>query len=119
MNTRHPNGDSLRNLYPEIQPFETGMLDVGDGHDASFADVEAASINCRFANCTHTGEPGCAIQRAIAQGELDPAQLQSYRKLKKESEFLGMSHPERRRKDRAFGKIVRATVKAKGRWHDD
>ena len=98
---------------------ELGMLDVGDGLDASFADVEAASINCRFANCTHTGEPGCAIQRAIAQGELDPAQLQSYRKLKKESEFLGMSHPERRRKDRAFGKIVRATVKAKGRWHDD
>ena len=41
-----------------------------DDLDASFADVEAASIDCRFANCTHTGEPGCAIQRAIAQGEL-------------------------------------------------
>ena len=98
---------------------ELGMLDVSEGLDASFTDVEAYSSRCRFANCTHTSEPGCAIQAAIAQGALDPSHLQSYQKLRRESEFHGMSHPEKRKKDRAFGKIVRATVKAKGRWNDD
>lgn len=93
---------------------ELGMLGVSEGIDDSFADIQSYSLSCRYANCTHTSEPGCAIQSAIAQGELDPAHLQNYLKLKKESEFHEMSHLEKRKKDRAFGKFVRSVVKAKG-----
>ncbi len=71
---------------------ELGMLGVSEGIDDSFADIQSYSLSCRYANCTHTSEPGCAIQSAIARGELDPAHLQSHLKLKKESEFHEMSH---------------------------
>lgn len=98
---------------------ELGMLGVSEGINDSFADILAYSPNCRFANCTHTSEPGCAIQSAIVQGELDPAHLQNYLKLKKESEFHEMSHLEKRKKDRAFGKFVRSVTKAKGRQNKD
>lgn len=94
---------------------ELGMLGVSEGIDDSFADIQAYSRQCRFATCTHTSEPGCAIQSAIAQGELDPAHFQNYLKLKKESEFHDMSQLEKRKKDRAFGKLVRSVTKAKGK----
>lgn len=97
---------------------ELGMLGVSEGIDDSFADIQAHSTNCRFADCTHTGEPGCAIQRAIAQGELDPAHFQNYLKLKKESAFHDLSHLEKRNKDRAFGKLVRSVTKAKGKRNE-
>ena len=98
---------------------ELGMLGVSEGIDGGFGDIKAYAGQCRFADCTHTSEPGCAVQSAIAQGALDPAQLQSYLKLKKESEFNDMSQLERRRKDRAFGRLVRAVTKAKGRRAED
>ena len=98
---------------------ELGMLGVSEGIDDCFADIQAYSPNCRFANCTHSSEPGCAIQSAIAKGELDPAHLQHYLKLKTESEFHQMSHLEKRKKDRAFGKFVRSVTKAKGRQNRD
>ncbi|WP_321349066.1 ribosome small subunit-dependent GTPase A [Halopseudomonas oceani] len=94
---------------------ELGMLGVGEGIDDSFSDIQAYSHECRFANCTHTSEPGCAIREGIANGELDPEHFQNYLKLKKESEFHEMSNLERRRKDRAFGKFVRSVKKGKGR----
>ena len=97
---------------------ELGMLGAGEGIEDSFADIQAHSPHCRFVNCTHTSEPGCAIQNAIAQGDLDPAHLQSYLKLKKESDFHEMSHLEKRKKDRAFGKLVRSVTRAKGRRNE-
>jgi ribosome biogenesis GTPase len=97
---------------------ELGMLGVSQGIDDSFADIQAHSTNCRFADCTHTIEPGCAIQSAIAHGELDPAHFQSYMKLKNETAFHDMSHLEKRKKDRAFGKLVRSVTRAKGKRND-
>ena len=97
---------------------ELGMLGVSEGIDESFSDIQVYSLNCRFANCTHHNEPDCGVQRAIAQGELDSAHFQNYQKLKKESEFHDMSHLEKRKKDRAFGKFVRSVIKSKGRPND-
>lgn len=94
---------------------ELGMLGVNEGLDDSFANIQALSTNCRFANCTHTSEPGCAVQRAIALGELDAARFQNYLKLKRESEFHEMSYLEKRKKDRAFGQLVRSVKKARGK----
>lgn len=97
---------------------ELGMLGVSDGIDDHFADTLAYSPNCRFADCTHTSEPGCAIQSAIIQGELDPAHFHNYLKLKAESAFHDMSRLEKRKKDQAFGKLVRSVAKAKGRRNE-
>ncbi|WDF82639.1 ribosome small subunit-dependent GTPase A [Lacticaseibacillus pabuli] len=58
---------------------ELGLIDA-DVTD-TFADIAALAANCRFSDCQHQSEPGCAVQAAIAAGELDPARLASYRQL--------------------------------------
>jgi len=73
---------------------ELGMLAVSEGIAESFADIQAYAQDCRFADCTHEREPGCAIQRAIAQGELDQEHFRNYQKLKKETAFHDLSHRE-------------------------
>lgn len=65
---------------------ELGMWDSGDGINTAFADIEALSHACKYADCTHTAEPGCAVLRALADGTLDAARLASYRKLKTEND---------------------------------
>ena len=65
---------------------ELGMWDSGDGINTAFADIEALSHACRYADCTHTAEPGCAVLRALGDGTLDAARLASYRKLKAEND---------------------------------
>lgn len=57
-----------------------------DAVDASFADVEEVATGCRFADCAHTGEPGCAIAAAVEAGELDPARVEAWRALRAEAE---------------------------------
>lgn len=94
---------------------ELGLLGVSEVIDDSFADIQAHARNCRFADCTHTNEPGCAVRSAMTQDELDAGHFQNYLKLKRESEFHEMSHLEKRRKDRAFGQFVRSVVKEKGK----
>jgi ribosome biogenesis GTPase len=55
---------------------------------ATFEDVEALAAECRFRDCSHQGEPGCAIERAVGSGGLDPGRLESYRKLQLELKHL-------------------------------
>jgi len=67
---------------------------IGDeAISAAFTDVEELAASCRFRDCVHDGEPGCAVQAAVDDGALDPARLESYRKLEREAAF------ERRRVD--------------------
>lgn len=64
---------------------ELGMAESSDGLESAFADVEALLGKCRFSDCSHEREPGCAIRAAIAAGELDASRWASYRKLRDES----------------------------------
>ena len=64
---------------------ELGMWDVSDGLGEAFADVEKFLGKCRFSDCQHESEPGCAIKAAIASGELDQMRWESYRKLSEEA----------------------------------
>ena len=64
---------------------ELGMWNVSDGLGDAFADVENFMGKCRFSDCRHESEPGCAIKAAIATGELDIQRWESYRKLKEEA----------------------------------
>ena len=63
---------------------ELQMSEVASGVTEVFDDVTAVALECRFANCTHGDEPGCAVHAAMAQGELDPARVERWRKLAQE-----------------------------------
>jgi len=94
---------------------ELGILSAGAGMDESFADIKALAAACRFADCSHANEPGCAIRRALESGELNPEHYQSYLKLRAESEFNEMSFLDKRKKDKAFGKHIKSVLKQKGK----
>lgn len=66
---------------------ELGMWEVSDGLEKSFEDVESFISRCRFSDCTHTGEPGCAVAAELQSGELLPERWASYQKLKQESAY--------------------------------
>ena len=63
----------------ELKP--TGEEELADG---GFADIEAVAAQCRFSDCAHRSEPGCAIRTAIEAGALDPARVANYLKLRDE-----------------------------------
>lgn len=69
------------------------------GLEASFADVEAFAVQCRFRDCGHGDEPGCAVREAAAQGFLEASRLASYLKLKSEQAGLSAALEERARAD--------------------
>ena len=88
---------------------ELGMWDVSDGLGDAFADVEAFLGKCRFSDCRHETEPGCAIKAAIAIGELDASRWESYRKLKEEA----VGKAEMLRRKREWHKSLRIGEKLK------
>lgn len=74
-----------------------GMREMGaDSTDLSktFSELESLAYQCKFRNCTHTNEPGCAVLAAIERGELDIRRLENYRKLQHESSYDGLNSKE-------------------------
>lgn len=65
---------------------ELGMWDAGEGLSTAFPDVERFLGQCRFSDCKHESEPGCAIRAAIERGDLSPERFESYRRLRQESD---------------------------------
>lgn len=90
---------------------ELGLVGTGDGLDAGFEDLARLSGDCRYVDCTHRHEPGCAVRAAVEGGELSEDRYANYMKLRKESEFHEMSLLEKRKKDKAFGKFVKSAKK--------
>lgn len=70
-----------------------------DALSGVFEDIEALALKCRFADCSHQSEPGCAVKAAIATGELDAGRLASYRKLLRELRAVAMKGDARLRRD--------------------
>src|SRR5882672_1261371 len=67
---------------------ELQLWDAAEGLSQAFADIDALATKCRFADCKHENEPGCAVQAALSAGTLDEARLENRRKLLREQEFL-------------------------------
>lgn len=67
---------------------ELQLWDAAEGVAEAFGDIEVIAGRCRFRDCTHNGEPGCAVSAAVAKGELDDARLENHRKLLREQAFL-------------------------------
>ncbi|MBI4792010.1 MAG: ribosome small subunit-dependent GTPase A [Deltaproteobacteria bacterium] len=90
---------------------ELGLLGAGEGVNKGFEDIIELALACRFADCSHTRESGCAVRTAITNGELSEERYSSYLKLRKESEHYEMSYLDKRKKDRAFGRFLKTAKK--------
>jgi ribosome biogenesis GTPase / thiamine phosphate phosphatase len=85
---------------------ELGLWDAEQGVDETFADIVELANSCRFADCSHRFEPGCAVLAAVAAGQIDAARLKSYRRLSHElAEQPTVA--ARHAKDRRFGRMIR------------
>ena len=66
---------------------ELGVWIVEEGMEKTYADIHELSLRCRFSDCTHNGEPGCAVEEALAEGSLTLTRWKNYLKIQKESKF--------------------------------
>ena len=90
---------------------EFGIVAGEEGVAAGFAELARYASACRYRDCRHEGEPGCAVQAAIDSGELAREYVDNYRKLKNESAFYQLSHADKRKKDREFGRFLKDVKK--------
>lgn len=85
---------------------ELGMWDVTEGLSECFADVDRFLGKCKFRDCTHENEPGCAVREAIENGSLDPERFESYKKLKAEAKY-SENEMDYRKQKQAWEKALR------------
>lgn len=93
---------------------EFGILMAEAGIDDGFHDITGRADACRYRDCTHTGEPGCAVLEALAAGDIGRSHYENYLALKAESAFAQLSHAEKRKKDRDFGRFIKSVKKGMG-----
>lgn len=94
---------------------ELQLSDCEQGLVETFPEIAQLEAQCRFTDCTHQNEPGCAIREALTSGALDERRLLSYLKLMKEQAWNNATLAEKRARERAFGKMVHDIGKAKKR----
>jgi len=102
---------------------ELRLAPAADAIDEVFADVTDLARGCRFADCDHAGEPGCAVVAAVSLGRLDPERLSRWRKLRREDLHAAETLAERRGRERSLGRLYRGgwaqgAMKRRG-WDDD
>ena len=90
-----------------------GMSESGDGIDRVFSDLTELATTCKFSDCAHQSEPGCAIQAAILAGEVDADRFQRWEKLLAEDRYNSETPSEARARKRGFTKKVKASVQGK------
>ena len=90
---------------------ELGNIGISDGIEKTFDEIAELTNNCKFADCTHTLENGCAVLSALENGELEVERYNNYIKLKKESAYYERSYLEKRKKDKEFGKLIKSVMK--------
>jgi ribosome biogenesis GTPase / thiamine phosphate phosphatase len=117
MLVRLPGGGCLLDT-PGMRELGMAGSEGGDALDAVFADVAELAARCRFADCDHRSEPGCAVRVAIEAGELPEARLDSHRRLAREARASAArldarSRAEERRETRRRGVMYREILRAK------
>jgi len=87
---------------------ELQIADAESGVSEVFAEIAEIAGQCRFGDCRHEGEPGCAVEAAVADGRIAPERLARYRKLLAEDARNYEALHERRRRERVFGKLIKS-----------
>jgi len=90
---------------------ELGNMSVESGINETFSEIIVLSKQCKFSNCTHLNEAGCAILEAIDKGQLSENRYQNYLSLKKESRYNEMSYLEKKQKDKNLGQLIKSVKK--------
>ncbi|MFP4544920.1 MAG: ribosome small subunit-dependent GTPase A [Candidatus Kapaibacterium sp.] len=90
---------------------EVGIADTSGGLESTFDDIAALSENCRFSDCTHTQESGCAVIKAVESGEIDRSSYENYLKMEKEKAHFDSTVAERRKKEKSFAKVLKSYKK--------
>jgi ribosome biogenesis GTPase len=94
---------------------EVGVAAAEEGIEEIFDDIIALAAGCKFSDCSHDHEPGCAVRRALEDGDIEKRKYENFLRLKRENAHYEMTELERRHKDRTFGKMVKQVVKNKNK----
>ena len=86
---------------------EVGIADTANGLEITFDRILEFAPNCKFKDCTHTHETGCAVIAAVESGEIDRASYENYLKMEREKAHFEATVAERRQRDKAFGKMLK------------
>jgi ribosome biogenesis GTPase len=92
---------------------EVGMTDNQDGIKATFQVISSLSLKCRFTDCQHINEKGCAVIEALQRGDIDQNSYDNYLKIIREQERFTKTVAEKRKKDKVFGKLIKNYLKDK------
>ena len=90
---------------------EVGLTDVGAGIDGLFDEIVRLAEKCKYADCTHSHEPGCNVLRTLKEGGLDRESYANYLSLKKETSYFDLSRSKKREQKRSFGKFINKAKK--------
>jgi ribosome biogenesis GTPase len=92
---------------------ELGITDDSEGIKTTFQDIYEISLNCKFPDCKHINERGCAVIEALEKGTIDKDSYDNYQKIQKEQERFQVTLAEKRKKDKMFGKLIKNYYKDK------
>lgn len=92
---------------------EVGIADTARGLEMTFDSIMEYAQNCRFKDCSHIHEQGCAVLEAVENGEVDEAAYANFRKMEKEKRHFELDAIERRKKDKDMGKMIKNILKEK------
>jgi ribosome biogenesis GTPase len=109
---RTPGGSWLIDT-PGMRELSVGAVQTG--LRSAFVDIEALARECRFRDCRHQQDDGCALRSAVEAGRLEPRRLESYLKLGREAERASRTLWERHQEERRFGRLARAVQKKRRR----
>jgi len=90
---------------------ELANFGIDDGLEETFDEIYSLASQCRFSDCSHVHEKGCAVIEALQNGSIDEARYINYMKIQKEAKFYEMSYLEKRQQDKKFGKMVKRILK--------
>jgi ribosome biogenesis GTPase len=92
---------------------EVGITDSQDGLEVTFETIIELSKKCKFNDCTHISEVGCAVLSALENGEINSSSYENYLRMEREKEHFESTVAEKRKKDKALGKIIKNYKKGK------
>ena len=96
---------------------ELQLADCEQGLEETFSEIVELAAQCKFSDCSHQGEPGCAVRAAIELGRLDERRLSNYQKLMREQAFNSATLAEKRARDRELGRYYRSVLESKQNKH--
>ena len=92
---------------------EIGMTDNTEGIKTTFQEIYNFSLKCKFPDCKHINEIGCAVVEALNNGTIDSDTYNNYQKIQKEQDRFQTSVAEKRKKEKVFGKMIKNYYKDK------